>query len=101
MSLDVFFGFFEGRDDEDDSERKDSCIPVRGRNVGNLLDAGGEEEEDVGIFGELFWLYGTTDQLMTPKSTDESRNTRAPARNFGKNVTKLYLLVEIELFEYF
>jgi hypothetical protein len=49
----VFLALFEGGHEEDGGERGDGRVLVRGGDVGYLLDARGEEEEDVGIFGEL------------------------------------------------
>lgn len=50
---DVFLHLLEGGDEEHEGEGSDGRISVGGRDVGDLLNAGGEEEEDVGVFGEL------------------------------------------------
>lgn len=49
MSLDVFFDLLECRGQQDDAERYDCGPSVGGGYIGNLLDAGGEEEEYVCI----------------------------------------------------
>jgi hypothetical protein len=50
----VLFELLERRCGQDDGEWSDGCVLVRGRDTRNLLDAGGEEEEEVGVFRELF-----------------------------------------------
>lgn len=51
----ILLNFLEGGDEEYESERSDSGIFVRRGDVGNLLNTGGEEEKDVGVFRELFY----------------------------------------------
>ena len=42
-----------GGDEQDQDQGTDGGISVGGRDVGDLLQDGGEEEEQVGVFGEL------------------------------------------------
>lgn len=83
----VFLGLLESGGEEDNCEGCDRRIAVRGRHVGYLLNEGGEEEEEIGIFGEL--LCGRV--RWTAGRTRES----APRKNLGTKVRRLYLLVEM------
>lgn len=49
----VFLDLLEGGSEEDEGERGDGGVLICGGDVWYLLNAGGEEEEYIGVFGEL------------------------------------------------
>lgn len=49
----VFLDFLESGREEDDGERYDCGVLVCGGDIWYLLNAGGEEEEYISVFGEL------------------------------------------------
>ena len=54
LPLVVFDQFLDGGDYQHDDERANGRISVCRRDVGDLLEDGGKEEKQVGVFGELF-----------------------------------------------
>ena len=87
MSFPVFLHLLVRGHEKHAGERRDGRIPVRRGHARNLLDEGGEEEEDIGVFAELF--YAKCELRYAGESSD------LPLRNLGTNETALYLVVLI------
>jgi hypothetical protein len=94
----IFFGFLYGGGEEDEGEREDGGVSVGRGNAGDLHDAGGEEEEDVGGFAELLCREGEWNTLSESHLAEGGSKAREdqPTRKTGRKVTMLYFPVETE-----
>jgi hypothetical protein len=84
---DIFLHFFKRGRQQDNGKRRYGSVFIRRGDIRDLLDACRKEEKQIRILRELFYVDFSSDLKA-------KQSNYAPKKNFGVNVTMLYLLVE-------